>query len=594
MNPRATLLGVVLATFVAHAATVHAAAVVIPDHIFRLGSCGGPDGPACTWECGVGKSCAGGGRCELQPTAGYAAALAASADAAPCGTDTGVVLRFGMAGLSGATPFQLDTAFDLCARDVACTGREPRACGVCADSSLDPLCTSDDGQGNFPCPPGNVLFFCKDPCADSQASVFSAIDLNSLGIWFRETRQPFPAFMRAQLQNVLVGAPAVGRPVFYHGSELDFPTGDPLRTHLCVRFFFTSQEKPLGTCASDPRLSCGVDGDCPVGDTCLSGSPSPSLDIPIASSVVSDSVCAGGVRAGRPCAVPEDCDGGTCDALSASASVKFCSASFTPCASDAGCPGGETCISCPAPACGDGVIDPGEECDDGNTNAGDGCDASCRIEPCTTCDGVLGQQSFCVRASAGTACDLDGTPCTLDTCDASGTCVAGVAPSACAQAVSGKSQLAFSGDPATPEKAKLKWKWASAAAFDTATLGDPSTVDALLLCVFDASGFRFDATAPAGGICGKKPCWKVDPGKIVYKNKQRTPDGVVKLQAKSGEAGKGKAQLQGKGANLALPTTILDGPVEAFLLSGAGPACLQATYSTPDTNTPGVFKAKSD
>ena len=31
------------------------------------------------------------------------------------------------------------------------------------------------------------------------------------------------------------------------------------------------------------------------------------------------------------------------------------------------------------PACGDGVIDPGEECDDGNRRNGDGCDWMCRI-----------------------------------------------------------------------------------------------------------------------------------------------------------------------------------------------------------------------
>jgi cysteine-rich repeat protein len=594
MTRRVPLVGVVLATLLAKAAIVHAAAVVIPDHTFRLGSCGGPDGPACTWECGVGKSCAGGGRCELRPTAAYTAALAASADATPCGADTGVVLRFGIAGLSGATPFQLDTAFDLCARDVACTGRQPRACGVCADSSLNPLCTSDDGEGNFPCPPGNVLFFCKDPCADDAASVFSETDLANLGIWFRETRQPFPAFMRAQLASALIGAPTVGRPVFYHAANLLLPTGDPPLTRLCVRFFFTSQEKPLGSCAGDPRILCGADADCPPHDTCLPGSPSPALDTPTAGTVVSDSVCTAGDRAGRPCAVPEDCVGGGCAPIAASASAKFCSGSFAPCANDGGCPSGESCVSCPAAACGDGVIDPGEECDDGNTTAGDGCDASCRIETCWTCDGVLGQQSFCTRATAGTACDADGTPCTLDTCDGSGTCVAGGAPSGCAQALSGKSQLAFSGDPTAPAKAKLKWKWASAAAFDTATLGDPSTVDALSLCVFDASGFRFDATAPAGGICGKKPCWSVDPGKIVYKNKSAAPDGVLKLQAKSGDPGKGKAQLQAKGVDLGLPTTTLNGPVQAFLLSGAGPACLQATYSTPATNTPGEFKAKSD
>jgi cysteine-rich repeat protein len=35
----------------------------------------------------------------------------------------------------------------------------------------------------------------------------------------------------------------------------------------------------------------------------------------------------------------------------------------------------------PAPACGDGNVDPGEACDDGNTSSGDGCSAACTIEP---------------------------------------------------------------------------------------------------------------------------------------------------------------------------------------------------------------------
>ncbi|MBN1773332.1 MAG: hypothetical protein JXB32_18870, partial [Deltaproteobacteria bacterium] len=33
------------------------------------------------------------------------------------------------------------------------------------------------------------------------------------------------------------------------------------------------------------------------------------------------------------------------------------------------------------PACGDGVLDPGEECDDADLLPADGCDESCRLEP---------------------------------------------------------------------------------------------------------------------------------------------------------------------------------------------------------------------
>jgi cysteine-rich repeat protein len=46
----------------------------------------------------------------------------------------------------------------------------------------------------------------------------------------------------------------------------------------------------------------------------------------------------------------------------------------------------------PEPACGDGVLDAGEQCDDGNTTDGDGCSATCilEVEPpphdCATAD----------------------------------------------------------------------------------------------------------------------------------------------------------------------------------------------------------------
>jgi cysteine-rich repeat protein len=36
--------------------------------------------------------------------------------------------------------------------------------------------------------------------------------------------------------------------------------------------------------------------------------------------------------------------------------------------------------SAPAPACGDGAVDDGEECDDANLESGDGCDANCSFE----------------------------------------------------------------------------------------------------------------------------------------------------------------------------------------------------------------------
>jgi cysteine-rich repeat protein len=54
--------------------------------------------------------------------------------------------------------------------------------------------------------------------------------------------------------------------------------------------------------------------------------------------------------------------------------------------------------------CGDGILDALEECDDGNLLDGDCCSSACLFEP------------------AGTPCEDDGNPCTIDACDGAGVC----------------------------------------------------------------------------------------------------------------------------------------------------------------------------
>ncbi|HUH03566.1 MAG TPA: hypothetical protein VML75_16330 [Kofleriaceae bacterium] len=48
-----------------------------------------------------------------------------------------------------------------------------------------------------------------------------------------------------------------------------------------------------------------------------------------------------------------------------------------------------TAIEGPAPTCGNGVLDEGEECDDGNQENWDGCDAQCNPEPFNGCEAVI-------------------------------------------------------------------------------------------------------------------------------------------------------------------------------------------------------------
>ncbi len=69
--------------------------------------------------------------------------------------------------------------------------------------------------------------------------------------------------------------------------------------------------------------------------------------------------------------------------------------------------------------CGNGILEGPESCDDGNTTSGDGCDANCQVEPCHHCSG---QPSTCSTDADESFCD-DGNLCTLNACNATGSCV---------------------------------------------------------------------------------------------------------------------------------------------------------------------------
>lgn len=62
----------------------------------------------------------------------------------------------------------------------------------------------------------------------------------------------------------------------------------------------------------------------------------------------------------------------------------------------------------PVPACGNGVVEPGEQCDPGHTGAGTCCTDTCQFAP------------------AEASCDADNEACTYDLCDGAGTCLAGI------------------------------------------------------------------------------------------------------------------------------------------------------------------------
>lgn len=102
-------------------------------------------------------------------------------------------------------------------------------------------------------------------------------------------------------------------------------------------------------CADPASLACGTPTQDDCGNSCPSGT---ALDETECDSVSTD--CGD--------AVADSC-GNDCDEAGS-----FCAASADKCIAGA-------CVV----ACGDGVVDPGENCDDGNTNDGDACSNDCEL-----------------------------------------------------------------------------------------------------------------------------------------------------------------------------------------------------------------------
>jgi hypothetical protein len=177
--------------------------------------------------------------------------------------------------------------------------------------------------------------------------------------------------------------------------------------------------------------------------------------------------------------------------------------------------------------------------------------------------------------------------------------------SGCRQStVPSKSKLLLVDDP-DPLHDAIRWTWPKGEATDVAAFGDPLASDGYLLCLYDGSAeLIFDATAPAGGTCGTKPCWKgtgTPPGAtgFRYKDKERTPEGVLKLVLKAGIEGKAKVVMKGGGPNLSagalgLPPLPLVFPAR-LQLQGPGGECWEAVFgpSGVTTNVPGEFAGKA-
>src|SRR5262245_32787323 len=174
------------------------------------------------------------------------------------------------------------------------------------------------------------------------------------------------------------------------------------------------------------------------------------------------------------------------------------------------------------PACGNGVLDFGEQCDDGNLLDGDCCSSTCQIDPDgTACGAPCRVGASCTAgacmggtpALAGTTCDDHDACTTVDTCDGAGSC-AGASPVACPPCetcepasgvcLSGPRPGCVAGDKSTLKLAAsdtggtVSWKWRQdPSSLTPADFRAPVTDTSYAFCVFSEL-LADDERRPAG------------------------------------------------------------------------------------------------
>jgi hypothetical protein len=268
------------------------------------------------------------------------------------------------------------------------------------------------------------------------------------------------------------------------------------------------------------------------------------------------------------------------------------------------CDAPEQCSGSGADCPADNKVGPGALC----RVAVGACDAAER------CDGVVDDCPADLPAPDGTACD-DADTCTptdacragacvgtsalacdpCEVCDAALGCLLPAAPG-CRVASSGSSTITIKRVVGDPTRNVFTWKWLATDPVPLADFGDPTTSSDYAFCVIDQTGgeptLRMSAAVPAGDACLGRPCWKMRAASLFYKDKEATPEGVLRMAFKSGTPAKLKAK--GKGANLVMPYPELVPPVVVRMVRSDGPQCWEAGYSRPIADVATLFRARSD
>ena len=263
---------------------------------------------------------------------------------------------------------------------------------------------------------------------------------------------------------------------------------------------------------------------------------------------------------------------------------------------------GDGCDSnCTPTACGNGITTSGEACDDGGVADGDGCSGVCVIEPGWRCSG---RPSVCTEIcgdgilTRGEQCD-DANTISRDGC--SSTCrleLCTVAPaSGCRQPLATKAGITLK-HRAIASSDLLAWKWAQSGTTPKTDFGSPTSGTSYAICIYDdadgAGRLKLSSTVPAGGFCGRNPCWRDKGESFVYGSRDLAADGIAKMTLVATPAST-KLTVKGKGIRLATPVPSgLVLPLRVQLKNSAG-VCWEARFSAPvSKQTADLFKDKSD
>ena len=275
---------------------------------------------------------------------------------------------------------------------------------------------------------------------------------------------------------------------------------------------------------------------------------------------------------------------------------------------NAACGAGRTCGAnclCQPAVCGDGFVQAGEQCDDGGTVNGDCCSSTCQFEAggssCSDGDACNGVET-CDGAgtcAAGTPinCD-DGDACTQDICDgATGLCTNDAAPAtSCLTAL--KSSFQVKDHPTKPVD-QIKWKWTRGQGFVQGAIGNPNSVATYAVCVYDMTG-AVPRVAASLTLPPQFAWLNKDPKGWQYKDKLGSVDGIQQIKIKPGLDGKTKFQMKARGPNLPTPapfsaTKFFDQnpDVTVQVFNDQTPTCWTSSFTTAKKNTVSQFKAKS-